>query len=159
MKQLAFNKAMEPLFSQTIHTLNQKCGPSDQTLREIMLTMPCKNQPNSETFNSVNKTWNDPTKTVFNCVPKNLPEARETINALIPRLRYECGDEITKTFNPDAVKSTAEVSWDPHKQIATSPADEEFEGMLDANDKHDFVETETKGTPKETLELCNIGTT
>ena len=56
------------------------------------------------------------------------------------------------------MKSTAEVSWDPHKQTATSPADEEFEGMLDADDECNFVEMETKGTLKETLELCDIGT-
>ena len=57
------------------------------------------------------------------------------------------------------MQSTAEASWDPHKQTAISPADEEFEGASDADDECDFVEIETKGTLKETLELCNIGTT
>ena len=47
-------------------------------------------------FHSVDKTWNDPTKMVFNCIPQNLAEAQDTINALIPRLRHEYGNEITK---------------------------------------------------------------
>ena len=157
LRQLVFTTAIKSLYSQSILQLNKKYPPTDQTLREIILTIPSKNK--GMIFHSVNKTWNDPSRTVLTCLPHNLEEAQDTINALIPRLRYEYGNDILKFFHPDAVTATAEVTWDPRCKVATSPADEAFDEVLAVDEEYNFVQIDTEGTLKETLEQFNIGTT
>ena len=72
LQQLAFNKAIKPLYSNAVYTLNKKFKNTDQTLREIILQLPSKYNNKSMIFHSVDKTWNNPTRTVFTCIPQNL---------------------------------------------------------------------------------------
>mmetsp|Transcript_5909 Transcript_5909/g.9059 ORF Transcript_5909/g.9059 Transcript_5909/m.9059 type:complete len:962 (+) Transcript_5909:88-2973(+) len=152
IRQLSFINAVKHLTTDDILVLNKPITKKGETLREIILNIPCRHDCRKKIFHSIDKMWNNENKCVITCLPNNAEEAADTLNALIPRLKHEYGKEVLKCFHPDAVMDSATTKWDPVMRVATSPEDEALLRDEESDDEeYNFAPIETNRSLQEEL--------
>lgn len=81
------------------------------SVRERMMGFRLHKYPNRCLFHSVGKSY-DGSNVIVTFVPDREDEACASVAGILPRLIHECGSQVKKTFQPDAVALHSKSRWD-----------------------------------------------
>ena len=109
--------------SWEIATLDYVDTTIGHSLRQMIMTVRARNQPNLSLFHSIDAQWQG-NGHVVTFVPEFESEARTVLAGLIPFLHYlfpEHVERVNAMFTPAAVERSQEASWDPESYAVLTP--------------------------------------
>jgi hypothetical protein len=135
-KQEIFLAGVNTMTSWEITHLDTKKGPL--SLREMILQLRSKNDPNKPLFLSVDRAWNNASIHVFAFLPSVASEARHMITILLPTLERLHGNYTNRYFTAAATERAATMRWDEARQEIITDEDELLELALTNEDDIEY---------------------
>ena len=134
------------------------------SLREIIMGIKTWDENKTNLFHGVDKAWRG-NKIIFRFIPSHANAARMIVDGLIPYLKFAYGDEVLDFFDPEAISSKADWTWNDIDKMIHNPLSKDLEELDDGDGDYNFVveftkdmdgnitDTGERGLPKAATEL------
>ena len=132
-RQQVWEKKYEKGFSWEITQLDHAIGKNLPTLRQALLALMSKTNPNFPIFHSVDRSNYRESGICFQFLPEMSEEARMTISNLVPLMKHKYGPAALTLFSPSAVERMEGCTWDPASETVIGQFDDEIT-FLDEDD-------------------------
>ena len=137
-KQTHFAAALQDAPTDDIMNIDVQHSVLKNSLREIIMNIKTWDERKTNLFHGVDKAWRG-NKIIFRFIPSHANAARMIVDGLIPYLKFVYGDEVLDFFDPEAIASKADWTWNDTDKMIHNPLSKDLEELDDGDADYNFV--------------------